>query len=197
MNHNIATLGIIYLAGGCFWGTQHFLRLIPGVVSTQVGYANSTVPSPSYKEVCTGHTDAAETVQTQYDTSVISLEEILSLYYMTIDPYSLNRQGGDRGTQYRTGIYTIDDHSLEIAEKFIKQKSADAPHKIMVEVKPLENFYPAEDYHQDYLVENAGGYCHVSPNLFEIAKDYVPLSLRPDSAVDNELARSSHPYNMQ
>lgn len=160
----------IYFAGGCFWGTEHFMKQIPGVESTEVGYANSIVPDPTYREVCTGRTEAAETVKVVYDPSKVSLSFLIRLYFMTIDPTSLNRQGGDSGTQYRTGIYYTDEAQKEVAESELIKLSVryDAP--IVVELKPIENFYEAEDYHQDYLDKNPGGYCHVNPALFEIAR---------------------------
>ena len=160
----------IYFAGGCFWGTEHFMKQIPGVESTEVGYANSIVANPTYKEVCTGRTEAAETVKVVYNPSEVSLSFLIRLYFMTIDPTSLNRQGGDSGTQYRTGIYYTDEEQKEVAELELIKLSVryDAP--IVVELKPIENFYEAEDYHQDYLDKNPGGYCHVNPALFEIAR---------------------------
>lgn len=160
----------IYLAGGCFWGTEHFLALVPGVVDTEVGYANSNVPNPSYREVCTGTTGAAETVKVIYDSDSVTLPFLLDLYYKTIDPTSLNRQGNDRGTQYRTGIFYTDSLERPVIEKSLAelQKSYSCP--LAIEVAPLKNFYPAEDYHQDYLDNNPGGYCHINPSLFRMAK---------------------------
>ena len=117
--HNVATAAEIFLAGGCFWGIQHLMALLPGVISTQTGYANSAVPNPSYREVCTGDTGAAETVKVTYDADVISLPEILEIFWQAIDPYSLNRQGGDHGTQYRTGIYVTDRPSGEAVVRFL------------------------------------------------------------------------------
>lgn len=162
----------IYLAGGCFWGTQHFLRKIKGVVSTEVGYANSTVSHPTYKQVCDGGTHAAETVKVDYDPSQIALADILSLYFLTIDPTSVNRQGGDRGEQYRTGIYYTDEEQKEIATRFIGSIRHRFSLPIAVEVLPIQNFYPAEQNHQDYLINNPGGYCHVDPRLFKIAEQF-------------------------
>ena len=161
----------IYLAGGCFWGTEHFLKLIPGVVSTEVGYANSIVENPSYREVCSGITDAAETVKVVYNPDSVSLPFLLDLYFDTIDPTSLNKQGNDRGTQYRTGIYYTDPNDEKIIEKKLQQEALKYKQPIVVENMPLLNFYPAEDYHQDYLDKNPNGYCHISPRLFEIARN--------------------------
>lgn len=160
----------IYLAGGCFWGTQHFLSLVNGVVSTEVGYANSIVPAPSYKLVCTGTTDAAETVAVKYDADKVSLQFILDLYYKTIDPTSVNRQGCDCGTQYRTGIYYTDPADRAVIDESIRNLAASYDEPVAIESMPLKNFYPAEDYHQDYLVKNPSGYCHIDPSLFALAR---------------------------
>lgn len=167
----------IYLAGGCFWGTEHFLGLVGGVEGTQVGYANSNIANPTYQEVCTGRTGAAETVKVTYDADRVSLPFLLSLYYRTIDPTSLNRQGNDRGTQYRTGIYYTDpaDSSVIAASLRHLQQSYSKP--LAVEFGPLINFYPAEDYHQDYLDKNPGGYCHIDPSLFAFAKQAKDTTL--------------------
>lgn len=160
----------IYLAGGCFWGTEHFLKLVPGVLKTEVGFANSIVPNPSYKLVCTGTTDAAETVEVVYDADSVSLPYLLDLYFKTIDPTSLNRQGHDEGTQYRTGIYYTDPADKPVIENAVAQLQLNYSEPLVVEVEPLKNFYPAEDYHQDYLDKHPGGYCHLDPSLFELAK---------------------------
>lgn len=160
----------IYFAGGCFWGTEHFLKQIRGVESTQVGYANSTVANPSYEQVCSGKTNAAETVKVVYDPEEVNLSLLLNLYFQTIDPTSLNRQGNDRGTQYRTGIYYINKADLSTINQAIQALATQYNKPIAVEVEPLKNFYPAEVYHQDYLDKNPGGYCHINPALFEMAQ---------------------------
>lgn len=181
----------IYLAGGCFWGTQHFLGLIPGVVSTQVGYANSSVPHPTYRDVCTGETGAAETVEVTYNPERLPLESLLGLYYRTVDPTSVNRQGNDRGTQYRTGIYYTDPADRAIIEKSLHELAASTSGRIAIETGPLINFYPAEEYHQDYLDKNPGGYCHIDPELFEVARKFTPpRSSRPS---DRELRQTLTP----
>ena len=161
----------IYLAGGCFWGTEHFMRLIHGVENTEVGYANSKVADPSYQEVCTGRTGAAETVKVTYDAKEVSLPFLLDLYYKTIDPTSLNKQGNDRGTQYRTGIYYTDPAQLPVIEKSLATLQESYSRPLAIEVAPLKNFYPAEEYHQDYLDKNPGGYCHINPGLFKMARE--------------------------
>lgn len=160
----------IYFAGGCFWGTEHFLKQIRGVESTQAGYANSIVANPSYEQVCSGKTNAAETVKVVYDPEVVSLDVLLDLYFKTIDPTSLNRQGNDRGTQYRSGIYYTDIDDVPVINQAIKDLSSQYTKAIVVEVKPLTNFYAAETYHQDYLDKNPNGYCHINPALFAMAR---------------------------
>lgn len=160
----------IYLAGGCFWGTEHFLKQIEGVESTEVGYANSTVANPSYEQVCSGKTNAAETVKVVYDPEKVKLGLLLDLYFKTIDPTSHNRQGNDRGTQYRTGIYYTNPADLSVINKAIQTLGAQYSKPIAIEVMPLTNFYPAEGYHQDYLDKHPTGYCHIDPSLFEMAK---------------------------
>lgn len=167
----------IYLAGGCFWGTEHFMSLVRGVESTEVGYANSIVPSPTYRQVCTGRTDAAETVKVVYDADSVSLPFLLDLYYKTIDPTSENRQGNDVGTQYRTGIYYTDDADRPVVEESLHRLSRQYVMPLAVEVERLRNFYPAEEYHQDYLDRNPGGYCHIDPSLFRLAREARDTSM--------------------
>ena len=157
----------IYLAGGCFWGTDHLFSLVDGVVKTAAGYANSKVAYPSYEEVCTGRTGAAETVEVVYDDTKVGLTDLLSIYFRSIDPTTLNRQGNDIGTQYRTGIYYTDPADLPAIEAFVAAVQRRYTEPLAVEVRPLVNFYPAELYHQEYLYKNPQGYCHVDPALFE------------------------------
>ena len=171
----------IYLAGGCFWGTEKFLSLVHGVVEAEVGYANSNVPDPTYREVCTGRTGAAETVKVIYNPKQISLPFLLSLYYKTIDPTSLNKQGNDRGTQYRTGIYYTDPAERPVIEESLEQLQKNYNKPLAIEVGPLKNFYPAEDYHQDYLDKNPGGYCHINPALFRMAREIRDTTINQGS----------------
>jgi methionine-S-sulfoxide reductase len=161
----------IYLAGGCFWGVEHFMSLIRGIVCTEAGYANGATENPSYSDVCNNNTGHAETVHIIYDENTVSLEKILSLFFKIIDPTSLNRQGNDVGVQYRTGIYYTCTYDLSIIEKIINQLSTDYTEPIVVEVSELKNFYSAEDYHQKYLRKNPSGYCHINPEMFELAKN--------------------------
>ncbi len=157
----------IYLAGGCFWGVQRFFDQFPGVKETETGYANGPTENPSYQEVCndSGH---AETVKVVYDESVISLSKLLDYYFMAIDPLSVNKQGHDEGIQYRTGIYYTESEDLPVIEAKCRAVSKELQAELAVEVKALENFCGAEEYHQKYLVKNPGGYCHLGPEMFRL-----------------------------
>ena len=159
----------IYLAGGCFWGTQKFLDQFPGVLETETGYANGTTDSPSYQDVC-GGSGHAETVRVVYDESVLPLDQLLDYYFMSIDPLSVNRQGNDSGVQYRTGIYYEDSALLPAIEEVWNKKAAEAGQALAVEVLPLDQFYPAEEYHQKYLDKNPAGYCHIPAGLLHLAR---------------------------
>jgi len=150
----------IYLAGGCFWGCQKYFDLMPGVLETEVGYANGPTANPSYEEV-KRHSGHAETVRVRYDPDVLPLQRLLEDFFKVIDPTAVNRQGGDVGIQYRTGIYTADDGDDAVIREALAALAAryDAP--LAIEFRPLENFYSAEEYHQKYLEKNPGGYCHI------------------------------------
>lgn len=160
-----STMKEIYLAGGCFWGTQKFFDQFEGVVETEVGYANGKFLNPTYEQVCREGTGHAETVRIKYDENVIPLKDILEKYFLTIDPLSVNRQGGDVGEQYRTGIYYEDEGLLPAIEAAVKAEEEKVGQKLAVEVKPLENFSAAEEYHQKYLDKNPFGYCHIPREL--------------------------------
>lgn len=160
----------IYLAGGCFWGIEKYISVIKGVVATEVGYANGNTNNPNYKDVCTGNTGYAETVKVIYDNTVTALDSLLRLFYAAIDPTAINRQGGDVGSQYRTGVYFVDRSDKEIIDRSILSLSKMYKKPIAVEVFPLNIFYPAEDYHQKYLDKNPYGYCHISAEKIETAK---------------------------
>ena len=173
------TIKTIYLAGGCFWGTQKFFDQFHGVVSTEVGYANgpddvnspddknSPASAPTYQDVCnnSGH---AETVRIDYDDSVLSLTDLLNYYFLVIDPLSVNKQGGDVGIQYRTGIYYTSEEQLPEIEAVYREQEEKAGAKLAVELEPLRNFYSAEEYHQKYLDKNPGGYCHIPARYFHL-----------------------------
>ncbi|MBR1462896.1 MAG: peptide-methionine (S)-S-oxide reductase MsrA [Prevotella sp.] len=160
----------IYLAGGCFWGTEHFFKQIEGVVNTEVGFANGNTADPTYQEVYTDKTGFAETVHISYDENVVDLEFLLNMFFVAIDPTSLNKQGHDEGTRYRTGIYYVDDSQLGIINKVVGEQQEKYEKPIVVEIETLRNFYPADEYHQDYLDKNPDGYCHLPLELFEFAR---------------------------
>ncbi|MGJ1432494.1 peptide-methionine (S)-S-oxide reductase MsrA [Sphingobacterium spiritivorum] len=160
----------IYFAGGCFWGTEHFFKQINGVESTEVGYANGKTKNPTYDIVSHTKSGYAETVKVRYDPEKVALKTLIELYFKTIDPTSLNRQGNDIGEQYRTGIYYKDEKDLPVIKTSIAALSKNYLKPLAIEVKPLTNFYKAEDYHQDYLDKNPQGYCHIDPALFEMAR---------------------------
>nr|WP_208118829.1 bifunctional peptide-methionine (S)-S-oxide reductase MsrA/peptide-methionine (R)-S-oxide reductase MsrB [Spirabiliibacterium falconis] len=154
----------IYLAGGCFWGLEAYFERIDGVIDAVSGYANGNTENPSYQDVIAG-SGHAETVKVDYDPTKVSLSDILRRYFRVIDPTSLNKQGNDRGIQYRTGIYyTSNDERTQI-EQAIAQEQKKYQQNIVVEVEPLRQFFPAEDYHQDYLQKNPNGYCHIDVSL--------------------------------
>ncbi len=156
----------IVLAGGCFWGVQEFFRRA-GTVSQVSGYSQGHVINPSYQQVCTQETGHAEVVKITYDPNQITLERILELYFRIIDPTLLNQQGNDKGTQYRTGIYYVDQEDEGIIRKALANEQAKYRKPLVVEVEPLKNFSEAESYHQDYLVKNPRGYCHIDMSLLD------------------------------
>ena len=160
----------IFLAAGCFWGAQHYLKQIRGVVETETGFANGNTEKPTYEEVYTDRTGYAEAVRVVFDPEVLPLRKLLNLYFDCIEPTSVNRQGDDEGTRYRTGIYYIDTEDYPtIKEVFDEvQHSYSAP--LAVEVEPIEAFYPADESHQDYLEKHPDGYCHLPQGLFEMAR---------------------------
>ncbi|WP_296782167.1 peptide-methionine (S)-S-oxide reductase MsrA [uncultured Methanobrevibacter sp.] len=166
---------VIYLAGGCFWGVEAFISRLKGVNNTEVGYANGRDLAPTYEKVCTGKTGHAETVKATYNPKIIPLEEILESFFKIIDPYSLNRQGPDIGTQYRTGIYWQEESQRDTVINFLRERQKVSPERIVVEARPISSFYPAEGYHQKYLERNPQGYCHVDLNLIN-DKEFDHLS---------------------
>ena len=158
----------IYLAGGCFWGLQKFFDQFNGVLETEVGYANGNTVNPKYPEVKAQLTGHAETLYVKYDSTIISLEKLLEYFYMVIDPTSLNKQGEDEGTSYRTGIYYLNDTDREVAIKITEETQKEYNKKIVVEIEPLRCYYVAEEYHQKYLDKNPAGYCHIGGCFFEL-----------------------------
>ena len=151
----------IVLAGGCFWGVEEFLSRLNGVVSTEVGYANGRTENPTYEDVCYKNTYFAEACLVEYDENILSLENLLKEYWSIVDPTALNRQGPDVGSQYRTGIFYLDESDLDTILKSKEENQKNYDKKIVTEVVPLVNYYKAEEYHQKFLKKNPNGYCHI------------------------------------
>ena len=151
----------IVLAGGCFWGVEEFLSRIKGMEETKVGYANGKKENPTYDEVCTGNTGYAEACYVKYNEKNIALEEILNKFWSIIEPTVLNAQGNDIGSQYRTGIFYSNEEDLPIIIKSKDEEQKKYKKTIVTEIKPLQSFYDAEEYHQRYLKKNPKGYCHI------------------------------------
>ena len=152
---------VIYLAGGCFWGLEKLMQSIPGVTDAVSGYANGTGEADAnYSAVCAGGTGFRETVKVTYDPGQVSLDALLLAYFYVVDPTVENRQGNDVGSQYQTGVYYTDDASKETVER-IAALERGRREKFVVEIGPLVNFFPAEEYHQNYLDKNPNGYCHI------------------------------------
>ena len=151
----------IYFAGGCFWGVEEYFSRVPGVCDTISGYANGRTENPTYEEVCSDETGFAETVLVKYEEEIVDLRTLTTLFFEIIDPVSVNRQGEDSGTQYRTGIFYTDESERKLFEEMLSELQKKFEEPLAVELEPLRNFYPAENYHQDYLQKNPGGYCHI------------------------------------
>ena len=160
----------IYFAGGCFWGTEHYFKQINGVISTEVGYANGNTEHPTYEEVYTDTTGFAECVKVAYDPATITLEFLVELFFRSIDPLSLNRQGNDCGTRYRTGVYYTDNDDVMTIKSIFDRVEKSISEPLAVELESLKNFYSAEEYHQDYLDKNPNGYCHIPTSLMTMAR---------------------------
>ena len=167
---------VIYMAGGCFWGMEQLMQSIPGVIDVESGYANgSCSKDANYKTVCGGNTGFRETVKVEYDPEKVSLDALLLAYFYVIDPTVENQQGNDRGSQYQTGLYYTDDESKDTVER-VAEIERGRSEKFFVEIGPLKNYYPAEEYHQDYLEKNPGGYCHIPKEEIEL---FSKLSIDP------------------
>lgn len=178
-----AELKKIYLAGGCFWGLEAYMAKVYGVYDAVSGYANGNTENPSYEDLVYKNSGHAETVEVSYDPGKVSLKKLLMYYLRVVDPTSLNKQGNDKGVQYRSGVYYTDEAEKPIIESVLAEEQKKYDSKIVVEVKPLEHFYIAEEYHQDYLEKNPNGYCHI-----DISKVYEPVIdekqyLKPDDEV--------------
>lgn len=166
---------VIYLAGGCFWGTEAYFKRINGVTYTSVGYANGDTAETNYQSIKqTGH---AEVVYIKYDPQIVGLSFLLEMYYKVIDPLSVNKQGEDVGTQYRTGIYYVDANDLPVIKDSIMKLEKTLGEKVAIEIAEAHNYIDAEDYHQNYLEKNPNGYCHIGAHHFEYAENASPVSL--------------------
>ncbi|RGY63891.1 peptide-methionine (R)-S-oxide reductase [[Clostridium] symbiosum] len=162
------TENVIYLAGGCFWGMEQLMQSIPGVIDAQSGYANGTCEEDAdYQTVCKGNTGFRETIRVEYDPEQVSLDALLLAYFYVIDPTVENRQGNDVGSQYQTGVYYTNESAKETVER-IAEIERGRREKFFVEIGPLKNYYPAEEYHQDYLEKNPNGYCHIPKAEMEL-----------------------------
>ncbi len=157
----------IYVAGGCFWGVNEYYRRLKGVNAVVSGYAQGHTVNPTYQEVCSQTTNHTETVEINYNPDEISLRQIVDHFFRMIDPTLLNRQGNDVGTQYRSGLYALDKEEVQELMSIVKSYQLNYDRPIVVEVEPLTSFYVAEENHQDYLVKNPGGYCHIDFSLIK------------------------------
>ena len=183
----------ICFAGGCFWGTEHYIRQFEGVLETDTGYANGRIASPTYEQVYTDQTGFAECVKIGYDPEIISLRTLCRLFFRSIDPLALNRQGEDCGTRYRTGIYWTDEAEIADIEAVYHEVQNRHDKPLAVEKCRLECFYPAEQYHQDYLINNPDGYCHLSLQTLAFARTYSQIhkALRESSRPEKRAILSS------
>lgn len=161
----------IYLGMGCFWGAQKYFDMVRGVTATEVGYANGNTEKTDYKTVCSGATDHAEVLKVTYDEDLITLKDILTLFFEAVDPTAVNRQGNDVGRQYRSGIYYTDPSDTAVIDsELTKQKEKYGT--VATEALALKNYCKAEEYHQKYLDKTPFGYCHIGPREFEFARNF-------------------------
>jgi len=160
LQDNLGDYQVITLGGGCFWCTEAVFVRVEGVVDVESGYCNGHVQNPTYEQVCDGNTGHVEVVQLRYDPKVTSLRELLEIFFVIHDPTTLNRQGNDVGTQYRSGIYLSVAGDLEVAKSFVEQVNKAMNGKVVTEIEMLDNYSAAEDYHQDYFENHPNqGYC--------------------------------------
>ena len=171
----------ITLGGGCFWCTEAVYVAVRGIVDVESGYSNGQSDRPSYDDVCTGRTGCNEVVKLVYDPAQISIRQILEIFFVVHDPTTLNQQGNDRGTQYRSGIYYSTPEQMQVAGELIAELARDGAYdnRIVTEVEPLTNYWPAEDYHQDFFARNPHhGYCMMvaAPKVAKFRKTFASLS---------------------
>ena len=167
----------IYFAGGCFWGVEHFFKGVDGVAEAMPGYANGNTANPTYKEVYTDTTGFAETVRVRYNPERVSLEFLTRLFFTVTDPLTLNRQGHDEGTRYRSGVFYTSEEDRKVIEPVFREVSAKLGVPLVTQLEPLRNFYSAEEYHQNYLDKNPEGYCHLSLKTFAYLRLYQDARL--------------------
>ena len=167
----------IYFAGGCFWGVEHFFKGVDGVSQAMPGYANGNTQDPTYKEVYTDTTGFAETVRVRYNPERVSLRLLTRLFFTVTDPLTLNRQGHDEGTRYRSGVFYTSGEDRPIIEEVFREVSDKLGVPLVTQLQPLKNFYPAEEYHQNYLDKNPEGYCHLSLKTFRYLRLYQDVKL--------------------
>ncbi|MGF0040478.1 peptide-methionine (R)-S-oxide reductase MsrB [Peptoniphilaceae bacterium SGI.131] len=177
----------VYFAAGCFWGSQAYFDKIDGVLETQVGYANGILENPTYEQVCSGATGCAEVVKLVFDNKIINLYQLLTHLFRIIDPTLYNRQGNDVGKQYRSGVYTTSASQNKIVEDFFDIVRVNYDKDILTENLPLENYYPAEEYHQKYLEKNPGGYCHVDLSILDEDQNQAKFEKMSDERLREEL----------
>lgn len=167
----------IYFAGGCFWGVEHFFKGVDGVAEAMPGYANGNTENPTYKEVYTDTTGFAETVRVRYNPERVSLDFLTRMFFTVTDPLTLNRQGHDEGTRYRSGVFYVNEEDRPVIETVFQEVSAKLGVPLVTQLEPLKNFYPAEEYHQNYLDKNPEGYCHLSLKTFAYLRLYQDAKL--------------------
>ncbi|WP_025784042.1 peptide-methionine (S)-S-oxide reductase MsrA [Sporosarcina sp. D27] len=170
LNFEDSELHKIYFAGGCFWGVEAYFARLYGVQDTVSGYANGTGENPSYEDVIKGNQEFVETVEVTYDPDRISLESLIDHLFQVIDPTAKDKQGNDVGVQYRSGIYFSDEADAEVVKEAVKDEQQFYKKDIVTEAIPLDNFYKAEEFHQDYLVKNPNGYCHINLHALDDEK---------------------------
>ncbi len=176
---------IAVFAGGCFWCTEAVFERLKGVTSVMPGYTGGVVPNPRYEQVCTGRTGHAESIRVEFDPAEISYNDLLSVFFATHDPTSLNRQGADVGTEYRSAIFYTTAEQKRTAEDYIGKLNEQLPLKVVTEVAPLGEFYEAEDYHQQYYGNNAfAPYCQfvIEPKLQKLYKNFGGMLKQADKA---------------
>jgi len=177
---------IAVFGGGCFWCTEAVFKMLKGVKSVMPGYAGGTTPSPTYEKVCTGKTGHAEVIKIEYNPKQISYEDLLTVFFASHDPTTLNRQGNDIGTQYRSVILYTDEDQKKTAAKFIKaiNRSYTKSNPVVTELKSLDAFYPAEEYHQDYYARNSEKpYCQlvINPKLQKVKEKFAKLLAKKEN----------------